>query len=218
MKKTYVLDTNVLLSDPNSIFSFEDNDLIIPMAVLEELDHHKSRLDEVGRNARSTSKTLDTLRLKGSLVEGVLLQNGAKLRIASINPNVLTNLPPELLSSKVDNMIISFMLQLKQENLFNSVDTPSIAILVTKDINVRIKCDSLGVRCEDYLKMRVTADVDQFYRGVTVVEILEKRVEQFYKQEELQLTKIKKIIYYYCIVRIIRMVYHIFSTFSIKFK
>lgn len=188
MKKTYVLDTNVLLSDPNSIFSFEDNDLIIPMAVLEELDHHKSRLDEVGRNARSTSKTLDTLRLKGSLVEGVLLQNGAKLRIASINPNVLTNLPPELLSSKVDNMIISFMLQLKQENLFNSVDTPSIAILVTKDINVRIKCDSLGVRCEDYLKMRVTADVDQFYRGVTVVEILEKRVEQFYKQEELQLT------------------------------
>ena len=119
MKKTYVLDTNVLLSDPNSIFSFEDNDLIIPMAVLEELDHHKSRLDEVGRNARQTSKTLDELRLKGSLVDGVSLQNGATLRIVSINPSILTNLPPELVSSKVDNMIISFMLQLKQENLFN---------------------------------------------------------------------------------------------------
>lgn len=189
MKKTYVLDTNVLLSDPNSIFSFEDNDLIIPMAVLEELDHHKSRLDEVGRNARQTSKTLDELRLKGSLVDGVLLQNGATLRIVSINPSILTNLPPELLSSKVDNMIISFMLQLKQEQdrLFNSDETSNPAILVTKDINVRIKCDSLGVKCEDYLKMRVTADAEHFYRGVEVVEIEEKRVEQFYREGELLL-------------------------------
>ena len=190
MKKTYVLDTNVLLSDPNSIFSFEDNDLIIPMAVLEELDHHKSRLDEVGRNARHTSKTLDELRLKGSLVDGVSLQNGATLRIVAINPSILTNLPPELLSSKVDNMIISFMLQLKQEQdrFFNSDETNNQAILVTKDINVRIKCDSLGVKCEDYLKMRVTADAEHFYRGVTVVEIEEKRVEKFYRDEELLFT------------------------------
>lgn len=190
MKKTYVLDTNVLLSDPNSIFSFEDNDLIIPMAVLEELDHHKSRLDEVGRNARQTSKTLDELRLKGSLVDGVSLQNGATLRIVSINPSILTNLPPELLSSKVDNMIISFMLQLKQEqeSSFGEDETPSPAILVTKDINVRIKCDSLGVKCEDYLKMRVTADAEHFYRGVAVVEVDERRVSKFYDENELLLT------------------------------
>lgn len=188
MKKTYVLDTNVLLSDPNSIFSFEDNDLIIPMAVLEELDHHKSRLDEVGRNARQTSKTLDELRLRGSLVEGVLLQNGATLRIVSINPSILTNLPPELISSKVDNMIISFMLQLKQENIFHAGVDNNAAILVTKDINVRIKCDSLGVKCEDYLKMRVTADAEHFYRGVAVVEMDESRVERFYNENELLLT------------------------------
>ena len=187
MKKIYVLDTNVLLSDPKSIFSFEDNDLIIPMAVLEELDHHKSRLDEVGRNARQTSKILDKLRLQGSLVEGILLQNGAKLRIASINPSILTNLPPELLSSKVDNMIISFMLQLKQESSFSVDNDCNVATLVTKDINVRIKCDSLGIKCEDYLKMRVTADAEHFYRGVEVVEITEKRVEQFYREEELLL-------------------------------
>jgi len=180
MKKTYVLDTNVLLSDPNSIFSFEDNDLIIPMAVLEELDHHKSRLDEVGKNARQTSKTLDKLRLQGSLVDGISLQNGATLKIVSIHPNSLTNLPPELTSSKVDNMIISFMLQLKE--------TKDSCILVSKDINVRIKCDSLGVKCEDYLKMRVATDTDQFYTGVAVVEISEKRVDQFYKEEQLQLT------------------------------
>lgn len=180
MKKTYVLDTNVLLSDPNAIFSFEDNDLIIPMAVLEELDNHKTRLDEVGRNARHTSKTLDELRLKGSLVEGVALQNGAVLRIVSINPNVLTNLPPELHSSKVDNVIISFMLQLVQEG--------KQAILVSKDINVRIKCDSLGIKCEDYLKIRATDDKEDFYKGVTVIEINENRVEQFYSESELLLT------------------------------
>jgi len=191
MKKTYVLDTNVLLSDPNSIFSFEDNDLIIPMAVLEELDHHKSRLDEVGRNARQTSKTLDELRQKGSLVDGVSLQNGATLRIVAINPSILTNLPPELLSSKVDNMIISFMLQLKQEqdSSFREDSPSSPAILVTKDINVRIKCDSLGVKCEDYLKMRVTADVEHFYRGVAVIEIEESRVDRFYRENELLLTE-----------------------------
>lgn len=191
MKKTYVLDTNVLLSDPKSIFSFEDNDLVIPLVVLEELDHHKSRLDEVGKNARQVSKTLDELRTKGSLVDGILLQNGTTLRIVQIGPNLLTNLPPELASSKVDNMIISFMLQLKQENVFDSQDANnqnSQAILVTKDINVRIKCDSLGVKCEDYLKMRVTADADHFYRGVEVIEIEENRVDKFYKENELLLT------------------------------
>ena len=186
MKKTYVLDTNVLLSDPNSIFSFEDNDLIIPLAVLEELDHHKSRLDEVGRNARQVSKTLDELRLKGSLVEGVSLHSGGTLRIIAINPSILTNLPPELTSSKVDNMIISFMLQLKLDEKF---DEDAVATLVTKDINVRIKCDSLGVKCEDYLKMRVTADAEHFYRGVAVLEIEEDRVSQFYKENELLLTQ-----------------------------
>ena len=187
MKKTYVLDTNVLLSDPNSIFSFEDNDLVIPLAVLEELDHHKSRLDEVGRNARQVSKTLDELRLKGSLVDGVSLHSGGTLRIVAINPSILTNLPPELTSSKVDNMIISFMLQLKINEKFD--DDDAVATLVTKDINVRIKCDSLGVKCEDYLKMRVTADADHFYRGVAVLEIEEDRVSQFYKENELLLTQ-----------------------------
>jgi len=161
------------------------------MAVLEELDHHKSRLDEVGRNARQTSKTLDELRQKGSLVDGISLQNGATLRIVAINPSILTNLPPELLSSKVDNMIISFMLQLKQEqdSSFREDSPSSPAILVTKDINVRIKCDSLGVKCEDYLKMRVTADAEHFYRGVAVIEIEESRVDRFYRENELLLTE-----------------------------
>ena len=177
MKKTYVLDTNVLLSDPNSIFSFEDNDLIIPMAVLEELDRHKSRLDEVGKNARHVSRTLDDLRSKGSLTEGVDLHSGGTIRIVSVGLDAAKFLPQELQASKTDNMIIALMLQL------NGLDDHSI--LVSKDINVRIKCDSLGIKCEDYLKMRVTAEEDQFYRGVEVLEVPTEYVDRFYEEGDL---------------------------------
>lgn len=170
MKKTYVLDTNVLLSDPNSIFSFEDNDLIIPMAVLEELDRHKSRLDEVGKNARHVSKSLDTLRENGSLIDGVELHNGGTIKIVSVDGSFTKKLPPELLASKTDNMIIALMLHLSSPN----------CVLVSKDINVRIKCDSLGIKCEDYLKMRVAVDENQFYRGVEVLEVPLEYVNRFY--------------------------------------
>ena len=177
MKKTYVLDTNVLLSDSNSIFSFEDNDLIIPMAVLEELDRHKSRLDEVGRGARQISRSLDDLRDKGSLTDGVVLSNGGTLRIVSVSADAAKLLPQELQASKTDNMIIALMLQLKE--------TTDHCILVSKDINVRIKCDSLGIKCEDYLKMRVTSNEEQFYRGVEVIEVPEDYVDKFYQEESI---------------------------------
>lgn len=180
MKKTYVLDTNVLLSDPNSIFSFEDNDLIIPMAVLEELDNHKSRPDEVGRNARQVSRTLDEMRVNGhSLVNGVPLRDGGTLKIVSIDANVLDSSPTELRINKVDNLIIAFML---------SPATGDSAVLVSKDINVRIKCDSLGIKCEDYLKLRATSDAQKFYRGVELIELDEDLVDDFYHDGKLDLT------------------------------
>jgi len=176
MKKTYVLDTNVLLSDPNAINSFEDNDVIIPMIVLEELDHHKSRMDEVGHNARQVSRTLDSMRSSGnSLISGVSLLDGGTLRVVSIQPEVAKEkLPLELDTSKADNLIISLMLGL-----------PKSYILVSKDINVRIKCDALGIASEDYLKMRVTSDPKKFYRGVEVIEVSEDEVDEFYIKEKL---------------------------------
>lgn len=181
-KKTYVLDTNVLLSDPTSIFSFEEHDVVVPMVVLEELDHHKSRQDEVGRNARVVSRTLDELRQTASLFKGVQLnQNGATgiLRVATIDKILANNLPIELQSSapKVDNMIIAFMLQFDQSN----------SILVSKDINVRLKCDSLNIQCDDYLKMRVTDDPKKFYRGVDVIEVEESMVDKFFLEGKLDL-------------------------------
>ena len=154
-KKTYVLDTNVLLSDPSSIYAFQEHNLIIPMAVLEELDRHKGRPDDVGRNARQVGRSLDDMRSAGgSLIKGVGLPGGGVLQIVSINSGSLERLPPELREPKVDNLIIALVKQL------SSGQIPGI--LVSKDINVRIKCDSLGLKCEDYRKMRVTEDESAF--------------------------------------------------------
>ena len=86
MRKTYILDTNVLLHDPESLFSFEDNAIVLPLSVIEELDRIKRRSDEVGRNAREVSRRLDELRMKGRLSEGVGLANGGSVRI-DINGN-----------------------------------------------------------------------------------------------------------------------------------
>ena len=179
-KKTYVLDTNVLLSDPSSLFSFEEHDVFIPMAVLEELDNHKSRQDDVGKNARSVSRTLDDLREKGSLMEGIKLDHGGVLKVVTMSPECVKSLPVELKPAdpKVDNMIIAFMLSMSEDQN---------AVLVSKDINVRLKCDSLGIRCEDYRKMRVTNDPKNFYRGVEVIELPEDLVQQFYDEDGLYL-------------------------------
>lgn len=180
-KKTYVLDTNVLLSDPNSIFSFEEHNVIIPLIVLEELDNHKSRQDEVGKNARVVSRSLDELRQKGSLFKGVNLAQDGNLKVVTIGQEQVDALPIELKAKgpKVDNMIVAFMLHYKKTN--------HDAILVSKDINVRLKCDSLEIKCEDYLKLRITNDPKKFYRGVEVIELPDESIDQFYRDGELYL-------------------------------
>lgn len=194
MKKVYVLDTNVLMSDPNSIFSFQENDLIIPMAVLEELDRHKGRPDEQGRNARQVSRTLDEMRKDGkSLVSGIDLPNGGQLKVVSIDGMQLTT-PIELRLDKVDNLIIAFMLKLHKASLeaslvSNSTELENEPILVSKDINVRLKCDALGIKCEDYLNLRVTDDLDQFYRGVITLEIDEDSIDQFFYDNKLEIAE-----------------------------
>ena len=174
-KKTYILDTNVLLSDPTSIFSFDEHNVVIPMIVLEELDRHKSRPDEVGRNARQVSRSLDNLREKGNLVDGVPLKDGGSIRVGRMD--VTQDIPlAGLEAGKADNMIIAF------------AKYHDGATLVSKDINVRIKCDSLGVKCEDYLKMRVADDPQKFFRGVEVIETSEETVDNFYHDGKVQLT------------------------------
>lgn len=175
MKKTYVLDTNVLLSDPKCFDNFEDNDLVIPILVLEELDKHKGRSDEVGRNGREVSRHLDHLRSVGDLRSGVTTRGGGTLRVLSFSEDYRNLLPAELtLGSSVDNMIIGFVLRL--QDVFKS----SPLILVSKDINVRVKCSSLGIEAQDYLSLRVADNLESLYSGVKVVSTTDSMINDFY--------------------------------------
>ncbi len=161
MKKSYVLDTNVLLHDPNALLRFEDNDVILPITVIEELDRFKKRPEETGRNARQTSRMLDSLRQSGSLIEGIQLENGGRLRVALCHRETLNNLPAELYSGGGgdggDNAILAVALDVKQQSA-----TP--VVMVSKDTNMRIKADTLGLTAEDYETDKI--DVDDLYTGI----------------------------------------------------
>ena len=180
MKKLYVLDTNVLLSDPNSIHSFEDNDVVVPMLVLEELDKHKTRMDDVGRNARHVAREFDSLMSQGSLQNGVPTNGGGTIKVMASRGDPKNMLPAELQAgSSLDNMIIGFMLDSRLES----------PILVSKDINLRVKCDSIGIRCEDYLNLRASDSLENIYSGVKVAHVEESIVEELYSRGEVRIPR-----------------------------
>ncbi len=141
MKKTFVLDTNVLLHDPESLFRFGDNDVVLPITVIEEIDRFKKELTEVGRNARQISRYLDRLREQGHLTEGVAVEGGGMLRIA-LDVGVASEFPLSGTSETADMRILGLAWQLSR-------DQPPV-VFVTKDTNLRIKADAVGVRAEDY--------------------------------------------------------------------
>jgi len=160
-KKIYILDTNVLIHDPLSIFTFEDAWVGIPAIVLEELDKFKSESGERGRNAREVIRHIDALRGQGSLKEGVSLANGSKLQIVFLT-DIAADKRPELLSRPTeDNAIIYTALRLKEQG--NQV------VFITKDINARLKADILGVEAQDYLKGRVAEY--EMYKGWRIIQV-----------------------------------------------
>ncbi len=145
MIKNYVLDTNVLIHDPNSIYAFEDNNLIIPLPVIEEIDKLKSRPGEIGRNARQVSRELDMLRQKGRLFKGVHLENGGTLKVEVTEDR---REMPHFLSDRVtDDWILLYTLQIAKRSSLKTV-------IVSKDINMRIKADAIGLEAQDYLTDR----------------------------------------------------------------
>ncbi len=174
MKKIFVLDTNVLLHDPRAIFSFEDNDVVIPIVVIEELDKFKKGVDEIGRNARQVSRILDEHRLKGKLSLGVKLEGGGNLRV-ELNHQSPECLPSELIAAKADNRILSTALNLKYDGL--------PVILVTKDTNLRIKADALGMTAEDYESDTIM--LDELYSGETELLVPPGAIDDFYARGEL---------------------------------
>ena len=178
MRKTYVLDTNVLLHNPNSLFAFEDNNVVIPFAVVEEIDNQKKRQDEIGRNARVVSRELDGLRASGRLSEGVDLPGGGRL-VIELNHSHMLNFPQGLDHAKYDNRILAVA-----HNL-NLTAGEEMVTLVTKDLNLRIKADVLGIRAEDFYNDKV--DYDQLYSGVGEIHVPAQDLDRFYRDGKLKI-------------------------------
>ncbi len=178
MKKTFILDTNVLLHDPQALFSFEDNDLVIPMTVIEEIDRFKKELSETGRNARQFSRIMDGLRTKAKLINGVELETGGHLRVDLYTEEHMKGLPPELRTDHGDNRILAVALDVKSRS-------DSKVIFVTKDTNLRIKADVVGVTAQDYESDKVS--LDELYTGTSEVQCSREDVDLFYSQGFLPL-------------------------------
>ncbi|MFZ5951087.1 MAG: PhoH family protein [Candidatus Rifleibacteriota bacterium] len=172
MKKTFVVDTNVILHSHQSLFSFKDNDVVIPLGVIEELDRFKGFNDERGREARQASRELDELRHRGNLSTGVAMANGGTMQIVLDNA---MELPFGLDANKVDNRILACALQLKNQN--------KNVYLISKDINCRIKADALGIPTEDFETNKV--DIDELYSGWRELVMPVSRIEAFLRDEGL---------------------------------
>lgn len=172
MAKIYVLDTNVLLHDPESLFSFDDNRIVLPLSVIEELDHIKRRVDDIGRNAREVSRKLDGLRLLGHLAEGVKLPNGGSIRI-ELNGNKSYEFLGGIDLNNVDNRILALAYHLTN----NENDK---VVLVTKDLNLRIKADVLGIATEDFYSDKV--DYAKLYRGTCELQLADAEINKFYQE------------------------------------
>lgn len=177
MKKTYVLDTNILLSDPNAIYAFGDNDVVIPSVVLEELDSKKKLQDELGRNARQVARELDSLRSFGKLHEGVKLRNGGTLKIYTHDD--LSPIFEKFLDNKNDNAILAVADELTETSLDTKV------ILLSKDVLVRVKADTISVESEDYQNDKIVTGEDELYKGYSILQIEDSLIDLFYKKKQL---------------------------------
>ena len=163
--KLFVLDTNVLMHDPTSLFRFEEHDLYIPMATLEELDNNKKGVSEVARNARQASRYLDEIitHAPGDITDGIALEihgnKGATGRLFLQTEAINGDLPAHLPTGKSDNQIIGVVKHLQEMHPKREV------ILVSKDINMRIKARALSLAAEDYFNDKVLEDTDLLYTG-----------------------------------------------------
>jgi PhoH-like ATPase len=181
MKKIYVLDTSVLLTDHNCLFHYKSNDVVIPLKVLEEIDNHKKRQDGVGVNARATIRILDGLRENGNLHTGVELEK--EKGILSVRECDLEHLPKDFNASDPDNQIICTALTIKKAN-------PDIeVIVVSRDINMRVKCDAIGLICEDFLTDQIVNKTDDLFTGFVEHLVDDQIIDKIYNKEEVMLEK-----------------------------
>ncbi len=177
-RKRFILDTNVILFDPQAIYKFYNSDVIIPISVIEEMDRFKKDPGENGRNARQFSRFVDVLRSKGSLSKGIPLEKSHSN--ISVNLDNHAEVLPEMLdANKADNRILALAMKMQREK-------GSQAILVTKDTNLRIKADVLGITAEDYEPQKV--DIEDLFSGITEYEVAPDAIDSFYADKELSIT------------------------------
>lgn len=180
MKKNFLLDTNVLLHDPNCLVSFQDNNVLIPIEVIEEIDRFKRESTELGRNARTVSRMLDGWRARGPLSDGVQLPGGGLFRIVFEN-KALTGTPTGVngLSRSADNLILARALNVRESE-------PGLPlVVVTKDINLRLKADAVGLPAEDYETDRV--QLSELYSGIIEKQATPTLLAKFKSDQELPL-------------------------------
>lgn len=187
MVKTFVLDTNVLLHSAQSIESFQENNVVLPMAVIEELDKFKKYQDELGRNARQVIRRLDELREKGHLADGVPLGKAGDIAtgtlriltaVGDVDANDLNRISDSVLNMEIaDNRIlrVAYMLHRKNENV----------IFISKDINLRLKADALGIKVMDFENQKV--DFDRLFTGCRTITVQGELINKLYKYKSLEL-------------------------------
>jgi len=179
-KKTYVLDTSVYLTDFNSIYAFRNNDIIVPFKVLEEVDKHKKRQDTVGVNARRIIRIFDDLRRRGSLNKGVRLKRGQGIvRVRGYDKNML---PEEYSIVDPDNQIIATAVS-------EAAGNERKVIVVSRDINMRVKCDAIGLTSEDYHVGKVIRTADEIFTGFATHLIDDQIIDRFYDGAKILLEK-----------------------------
>tara|TARA_R110002074_G_scaffold336100_1_gene506539 strand:- start:266 stop:1603 length:1338 start_codon:yes stop_codon:yes gene_type:complete len=183
-KKNYVLDTSVYLTEASSVFKFGRNDIFIPLKVLEEIDGHKKRQDSVGANARHFIRILDDLRSKGSLEKGVRIDKGLGiLRVMSYSCLKEAIFPPDLDIRHPDHTIIA------TAKAIQMISPEKKTVLVSRDINMRVICDSIGMPAEDYTSESAVRSSDELYNGFIIQSVDEQVIDRYYEGESITITK-----------------------------
>lgn len=179
-RKTFVIDTNVLLHDPDAFLAFGDNDVVIPLTVLEELDAMKRFRDELAKNARMVLRSFGTLKEKGrgDLHSGVDLPNGTRIRIQlEIKSNYSPNFAMSLTSSHYRILMAAFLLFEKGEKV----------VFVSKDLTMRVQAEAMGLEAEDYENQKFS--FDSIYSGIRKIELTKHEIDLFYKDGQLSVTQ-----------------------------
>ena len=180
-KKTYVLDTSVYLTNADCIYAFKNNDIHVPLKVFEEIDKHKKRQDAVGAQARKIIRIWDDLRSKGSLEKGIRIRKGLGI-VKAVSSSGVTkeDLPSDLDISIPDHLILATALKVQRESARK-------VILVSRDINMRVIADAIGLQCEDFQNQQIVDNSESIFTGYSTILVDDQVIDQFYEKKEVYL-------------------------------